>query len=127
MYLMLLEACPSDHPRSRGVYLMICAFWSPRNGSSPLARGLPDQINKMYGLDGIIPARAGFTAFFSGQSIQLSDHPRSRGVYSISTSSLLYNLGSSPLARGLHRFNWQGMPDTGIIPARAGFTSHPFL
>ena len=35
--------------------------------------------------------------------------------------------GSSPLARGLHRFNWQGLPDSGIIPARAGFTDRAAL
>ena len=51
-----------DHPRSRGVYGGGGAPLSSRGGSSPLARGLREWINAKYGLDGIIPARAGFTA-----------------------------------------------------------------
>ena len=75
-------ANPADHPRSRGVYLHVAAMGGDRDGSSPLARGLP-------GRDGvpdleyrIIPARAGFTTSISICSWQIWDHPRSRGVYS---------------------------------------------
>ena len=51
----------TDHPRSRGVYVMKNALEKGEEGSSPLARGL-----LMYALiskprTGIIPARAGFT------------------------------------------------------------------
>ena len=51
----------TDHPRSRGVYLVGTAVVRPWIGSSPLARGLPkDYADKtVYGR--IIPARAGFT------------------------------------------------------------------
>ena len=50
-----------DHPRSRGVYetSRIEVTWS--YGSSPLARGLPDDRLVGGHLPGIIPARAGFT------------------------------------------------------------------
>ena len=50
-----------DHPRSRGVYLLIPELNVYPAGSSPLARGLP--IGEITGDDGegIIPARAGFT------------------------------------------------------------------
>ena len=51
------------------------------------------------------------------------DHPRSRGVYPLSASSVSPDSGSSPLARGL-RLLLPGPPlRPGIIPARAGFTA----
>ena len=51
-----------DHPRTRGVYrdedhLIIASL-----GSSPHARGLLDGLGLFSVIDGIIPARAGFTA-----------------------------------------------------------------
>ena len=70
-----------DHPRSRGVYSFACFSLLSIGGSSPLARGLllmPRQI-----ADGIriIPARAGFTHGSCPLIALMSDHPRSRGVY----------------------------------------------
>ena len=51
-----------DHPRSRGVYML----FSPKNivaqGSSPLARGLPQLALDRHVHGRIIPARAGFTS-----------------------------------------------------------------
>ena len=52
-----------DHPRSRGVYAGIFLAPSPRVGSSPLARGLPQEIDGEAGENRIIPARAGFTVW----------------------------------------------------------------
>ena len=50
-----------DHPRSRGVYVF-GAIGLPRPfGSSPLARGLPLLQDLPNIINGIIPARAGFT------------------------------------------------------------------
>ena len=52
----------------------------------------------------------------------ITDHPRSRGVYE---RTLILNglaVGSSPLARGLHKRDEDGDEIAGIIPARAGFT-----
>ena len=76
-------------------------------------------------LDGIIPARAGFTPHSPAPPGSPPDHPRSRGVYTMRKTIEDAKKGSSPLARGLlssrHRRglrNW-------IIPARAGFTTHP--
>ena len=52
------------------------------------------------------------------------DHPRSRGVYINAFNYGTSNTGSSPLARGL-RTKIPFLGDaTGIIPARAGFTTH---
>ena len=52
----------ADHPRSRGVYVQVTGAAFDPKGSSPLARGLPLVAAAAEDLDGIIPARAGFTA-----------------------------------------------------------------
>ena len=116
-----LESC-GDHPRSRGVY-----GYSPTDeewayGSSPLARGLPQYFEHAPRAARIIPARAGFTDSAHDSSALLEDHPRSRGVYSSCDHSRSWNVGSSPLARGLQELVLQAVAEPGIIPARAGFT-----
>ena len=50
-----------DHPRSRGVYSPSRRFLEHVGGSSPLARGLPENRKKNAVSLRIIPARAGFT------------------------------------------------------------------
>ena len=55
-----------DHPRSRGVYGNSTGLRSSSDGSSPLARGLPDETRKGITMTRIIPARAGFTPPTSG-------------------------------------------------------------
>ena len=92
-----------DHPRSRGVYPMATAAARVSPGSSPLARGLLDILQDLGDERGIIPARAGFTTFYSLSTCLVEDHPRSRGVY-------------TPPRRASALCAW-------IIPARAGFTS----
>ena len=52
-----------DHPRSRGVYRSIRTMASTGMGSSPLARGLQTGSDELIERIGIIPARAGFTAW----------------------------------------------------------------
>ena len=96
-----------DHPRSRGVY--------QRGRDGPVA------------VLGIIPARAGFTLILSCAGIGGKDHPRSRGVYETLPIATLTVLGSSPLARGLRESSSLAWGPIGIIPARAGFTSHSEL
>ena len=71
-------------------------------GSSPLARGLLKRQARKILLEGIIPARAGFTHFSKAFFMTIRDHPRSRGVYAPTTSDQWDEFGSSPLARGLH-------------------------
>ena len=111
-----------DHPRSRGVYVNYEAGNALTQGSSPLARGLPMNVNSGEEKHGIIPARAGFTcpAWFHGATRK--DHPRSRGVYLPMTVAQMAKAGSSPLARGLLSANHMRGPASRIIPARAGFT-----
>ena len=111
-----------DHPRSRGVY-MYALYSKPRDvGSSPLARGLPAYPWASAQSRRIIPARAGFTGRPSAPSPATRDHPRSRGVYKNPYEDHFDRKGSSPLARGLPRSSGVYAWESGIIPARAGFT-----
>ena len=112
-----------DHPRSRGVYALVQVPTDKGVGSSPLARGLRRVLQGGCRQARIIPARAGFTALAALGCEASRDHPRSRGVYSARRSPGVCACGSSPLARGLHRFTRRGRIGIGIIPARAGFTA----
>ena len=112
-----------DHPRSRGVYKTLTVIGAFIAGSSPLARGLPVCEAYSTGYPRIIPARAGFTCGRGRRSARSWDHPRSRGVYSISPAPMSRPCGSSPLARGLLVRVVTDLRARGIIPARAGFTS----
>ena len=93
----------ADHPRSRGVYHFPKPLTLPERGSSPLARGLRTP-----------PCVRPDTR---------TDHPRSRGVYTALRIALGRWPGSSPLARGLLSIGFSSRRGSGIIPARAGFTS----
>ena len=111
-----------DHPRSRGVYMARLGREEKREGSSPLARGLPHRLGVEFIERGIIPARAGFTLPRLLLRRWSRDHLRSRGVYSGFSSKSRSMSGSSPLARGLPRAASLVQVRIGIIPARAGFT-----
>ena len=112
-----------DHPRSRGVYVPNRPAAGAVVGSSPLARGLPyDQLRRLTAVR-IIPARAGFTIVVVVGEFVAKDHPRSRGVYDGSRRVATFAHGSSPLARGLRASGNPAWRVTGIIPARAGFTT----
>ena len=113
---------PTDHPRSRGVYVLRGVDGPVRWGSSPLARGLHVWVEEASDEAGIIPARAGFTATSGCTTTRAPDHPRSRGVYPHRDSDCARDCGSSPLARGLRLGGAGHERAGGIIPARAGFT-----
>ena len=93
-----------DHPRSRGVYATLSRRFRLVSGSSPLARGLRREEDRLRHRPGIIPARAGFTCWRRVTGCLTRDHPRSRGVYGQMLQRLATNLGSSPLARGLRSY-----------------------
>ena len=112
-----------DHPRSRGVYIQFSMFSTVFEGSSPLARGLLRTAMERHAPVRIIPARAGFTSLFFRRTMIRPDHPRSRGVYGVQQGRTWGAPGSSPLARGLPAASAARRLTTGIIPARAGFTS----
>ena len=113
-----------DHPRSRGVYSAAVPIRSLTYGSSPLARGLRVALQLPLVLLGIIPARAGFTIHVFEELAESWDHPRSRGVYRTAKVKTPWSGGSSPLARGLRATPYESAYFTGIIPARAGFTTY---
>ena len=115
--------CQPDHPRSRGVYCGRRSSPSRQSGSSPLARGLPWTWTWTWIRTGIIPARAGFTNSRLRNAGRMTDHPRSRGVYSLRLPYSLDATGSSPLARGLPHPAARQCRVSRIIPARAGFTT----
>ena len=72
---------PTDHPRSRGVYIAALVMVVMVVGSSPLPRGLQMGSRRSAARRRIIPARGGFTAPSGRRSRWRRDHPRSRGVY----------------------------------------------
>ena len=92
-------------------------------GSSPLARGAPEQERSRLPGERIIPARAGSTLGFSRFRNGHEDHPRSRGEHACSKRLSTVIVGSSPLARGAREKVYIPLPICGIIPARAGSTS----
>ena len=111
-----------DHPRSRGVYSFQVPDAVEDRGSSPLARGLRWHGLARGGGGRIIPARAGFTRPTPASGTSSADHPRSRGVYGTQHHIQYWQIGSSPLARGLRLQHRRRRGRGGIIPARAGFT-----
>ena len=120
-----------DHPRSRGVYGAPIFLSVPLLGSSPLARGLRIVIRALILVRRIIPARAGFTCSTPSNSGRNWDYPRSRGVYPSVRMMGRPPVGSSPLARGLHRgrlerrHEFQDHPRSrGVYRQRSGVISH---
>ena len=114
---------PWDHPRSRGVYFGTSDTFKGTFGSSPLARGLLAPNTTQLTVSRIIPARAGFTDESIARLDELTDHPRSRGVYWNDSDLCPLGGGSSPLARGLLLIIPEENTQSRIIPARAGFTN----
>ncbi len=111
-----------DHPRSRGVDILLSFNPGFPNGSSPLARGrlaIPDRRGRV---ERIIPARAGSTTGPRRPGRRRTDHPRSRGVDSLSQWPNPVPEGSSPLARGRRGERGRAGQSPRIIPARAGST-----
>ena len=91
----------ADHPRMRGVYGHRKGVPGAEVGSSPHARGLPNERYVANTTGRIIPACAGFTDRSESRHDSSWDHPRMRGVYALSIVSAMTSRGSSPHARGL--------------------------
>ena len=73
-------------------------------------------------LSGLIPARAGNTNTGGNRARRGGAHPRSRGEHLDKDVLTLSEAGSSPLARGTHRYGAEAGSLDGLIPARAGNT-----
>ena len=61
MYKLLVRPTTTDHPRSRGEYLMLHLLGALAEGSSPLSRGIPHLPHLSGSRRRIIPALAGNT------------------------------------------------------------------
>ena len=110
------------HPRSRGADDVLAYEARADSGSSPLARGGPGQHLPHRDRDGLIPARAGRTAYRPTVSRRGWAHPRSRGADAAGRRRVLGHGGSSPLARGGPARRRSARRVLGLIPARAGRT-----
>ena len=118
----VVDGCCSDHPRSRGEYLISFPLTGSTMGSSPLSRGILTIGHDAEGAHGIIPALAGNTRATSAARRSRTDHPRSRGEYSGFPCFRGGVVGSSPLSRGIPEFALGCGAEQGIIPALAGNT-----
>ena len=110
------------HPRSRREPASSLSACEVSVGSSPLARGTLDAVLRRPNQLRLIPARAGNTLHCSGEIINSSAHPRSRGEHTFTLDGAGGNRGSSPLARGTQNNRLSILLISGLIPARAGNT-----
>ena len=111
-----------DHPRMRGEHLVARLPMLSTRGSSPHARGAPDQCITSCMPFGIIPACAGSTTAFSASTPKSRDHPRMRGEHDKGEADPGIDMGSSPHARGAQPVDLRAVGEVGIIPACAGST-----
>ena len=114
----------SDHPRSCGEHLPVLPSIHASRGSSPLVRGAHEGKPRGSCAMGIIPARAGSTHKDARGLGRPQDHPRSCGEHLSDTDKKVNSWGSSPLVRGARPEGCVPPGPCGIIPARAGSTSH---
>jgi len=91
-------------------------------GSSPRARGAPDQGRGRLVGRGIIPACAGSTSSSTTTGPTRGDHPRVRGEHIETLLLVDRQVGSSPRARGAPPRRARTPCARGIIPACAGST-----
>ena len=76
-------------------------------------------------VSGAIPARAGFTSWPRAPRSGPADHPRSRGVYWLTSNGRYHWAGSSPLARGLQLADPWNLNEPALYQTPAAFTADP--
>ncbi len=113
----------ADHPRERGEHIRETIELRHKLGSSPRARGTPENRHALVVPTRIIPASAGNTSPVNSSTKTFSDHPRERGEHSTVVNSERPNTGSSPRARGTQNGVALRTSKHRIIPASAGNTS----
>ena len=116
------SASSTVHPRSRGEHAPHVPLGQGLDGSSPLARGTPDERRRGRRRDRFIPARAGNTSVARPAGARTPVHPRSRGEHSPTPPPPGVTCGSSPLARGTPGAVLDVRRARRFIPARAGNT-----
>ena len=110
------------HPRSRGEHGPHSVAPVYYDGSSPLARGTPDERRRSLLVPRFIPARAGNTRRPRRGDRWRPVHPRSRGEHLDARVLDGAAGGSSPLARGTPEPLEDRAEVARFIPARAGNT-----
>ena len=114
---------PGAHPRSRGENDESRPAKFSVDGSSPLTRGKPEELQAWFEESRLIPAHAGKTTASPPASRTPAAHPRSRGENLSVVVQLPNSAGSSPLTRG-KRFEGLAVDGrAGLIPAHAGKTA----
>ncbi len=111
-----------DHPRTCGANASPVTSRVNSAGSSPHMRGKPLPRDPRQGPLRIIPAHAGQTTCFCGDSDLHKDHPRTCGANSETQKLTVQNIGSSPHMRGKHAVSIIPHVCERIIPAHAGQT-----
>ncbi len=111
------------HPRGRGEHFALVHLHPLTGGSSPRARGTPDDGRSLQADHRFIPAGAGNTMEYIDEIDSDAVHPRGRGEHDVMLVTTEELDGSSPRARGTR--NRGGPRNEGLrfIPAGAGNTS----
>ena len=112
------------HPRAGGENARGHLCWWSRRGSSPRGRGKQRIRLQSEEKAGLIPARAGKTDRLVQDLPPAWAHPRAGGENGMSYRIDWVQFGSSPRGRGKPRPRWHSPPPRGLIPARAGKTTH---
>ncbi len=110
------------HPRWRGEHQDERLQSLLNDGSSPLARGTPQQRPVMRCDLRFIPAGAGNTRRLNRTRRPFPVHPRWRGEHGSDQGRQAHHSGSSPLARGTPAHGYHGDAVHRFIPAGAGNT-----
>ena len=113
------------HPRRRGEHASASSTTNALGGSSPQARGAPQPARGTSRRVGLIPAGAGSTPAPSSTRRAPTAHPRRRGEHASSATSMRWQGGSSPQARGARAREPVDGHQPRLIPAGAGSTQSP--
>ena len=113
------------HPRACGENGQNAGKTFAEGGSSPRVRGKPPRARSASGRMRLIPARAGKTRCRPAAGRQPPARPRACGENLPHYPSIDVLTGSSPRVRGKPNGSPQRREAGGLIPARAGKTTHP--
>ena len=111
-----------DHPRRCGENEMQVITARVSEGSPPQVRGKHSYLPIFGHFNGITPAGAGKTRFFSNFTSPLKDHPRRCGENFAPVAACMILIGSPPQVRGKHSSKNVSMLLMRITPAGAGKT-----
>ena len=112
------------HPRAGGENPKTRSETLPDPGSSPRGRGKPRVRRSRRRANGLIPARAGKTAFRTPANHCNSAHPRAGGENVADHWAGVISRGSSPRGRGKLALWFFNVICARLIPARAGKTCY---